>query len=85
MVGNVKHIKVPVLAINADDDPFQPGDALPTEETSSNDYVAILKTQYGGHIGFMEGWAPTRYHFSDRVFSQFANAVFSNIETLNEL
>ena len=23
LVGNVKHIKVPVLAINADDDPFQ--------------------------------------------------------------
>jgi len=83
LVGNVKHIKVPVLAINAHDDPFQPGDALPTDETSSNDYVAIMKTQYGGHIGFMEGWAPTRYHFSDRVFSQFANGVFSNLETLN--
>ena len=25
LVGNVKHIKVPVLAINADDDPFQVG------------------------------------------------------------
>ena len=42
-----------------------------------------MKTQYGGHIGFMEGWAPTRYHFSDRVFSQFANGVFSNLDTLN--
>jgi len=83
LVGNVKHIKVPVLAINAHDDPFQPGEALPTDETSSNDYVAIMKTQYGGHIGFMEGWAPTRYHFSDRVFSQFANGVFSNLDTLN--
>ena len=64
---------------------FQPGESLPIEETSLNDYVAILKTQYGGHIGFMEGWAPTRYHFSDRVFSQFANAVFSNIEFLNAI
>ena len=62
---------------------LQPGEALPTDETSSNDYVAIMKTQYGGHIGFMEGWAPTRYHFSDRVFSQFANGVFSNLDTLN--
>ena len=64
---------------------FQPGEALPTEETSSNDYVAILTTEYGGHIGFMEGWLPTRYHYSDRVFSQFANAVFSNVESLNSI
>ena len=58
---------------------------MPIKEAVLNDHVAILKTEYGGHIGFMEGWAPTRYHFSDRVFSQFANAVFSNVETLSEI
>jgi abhydrolase domain-containing protein 1/3 len=85
LVGKLKHIKVPVLAINAHDDPFQPGESLPTEETNSNDYVAILTTQYGGHIGFIEGWLPTHYHYSDRVFSQFSNAIFSNVENLSSV
>jgi abhydrolase domain-containing protein 1/3 len=45
------------------------------------DNVAIMTTTYGGHIGFMEGLFPTRYHFSDRLFEQFAGAVFQ-VETL---
>jgi predicted alpha/beta-fold hydrolase len=35
-------------------------------EAATTDYVAILATNYGGHIGFMEGLFPTQYHFSDR-------------------
>lgn len=75
--GKINQIKVPVLALNAEDDPFSPGESLPIDEAKRSDYFAMLTTTYGGHIGFMEGLLPTRYHYSDRVFEQFASAVFS--------
>lgn len=76
LAGKLDRIRVPLLALNALDDPFSPGDSLPLEEAAGSDSVAILTTKYGGHIGFMEGLLPTRYHFSDRVFEQYAKAVF---------
>ena len=75
--GKINRIKVPVIALNAEDDPFSPGESLPIDEAKRSDHFAMLSTTYGGHIGFMEGFWPTRYHFSDRVFEQFAQAVFS--------
>jgi len=75
--GQINKIKVPVLAISAEDDPFQPGESIPTDEAKESDHVAILRTKYGGHIGFMEGWLPTRYHFTDRLFAQFIDAVYN--------
>jgi len=74
--GKINRIKVPLFALNAEDDPFSPGDSLPVDEAKRSDYFAMLTTSYGGHIGFMEGFWPTRYHFSDRIFEQFAKAVF---------
>jgi len=71
-------IKVRTLALNALDDPFQPGASIPKEEAARSSHVAILATQYGGHIGFMEGSIPTRYHYSDRVFSEYLKVVFSS-------
>jgi len=76
LADKLASIKVPTLALNALDDPFQPGDSIPFESAASSSHVAILATQHGGHIGFMEGALPTRYHFSDRVFSQYLKAVF---------
>jgi len=78
LADKLASIKVPTLALNALDDPFQPGDSIPFESAASSSHVAILATQHGGHIGFMEGALPTRYHFSDRVFSQYLKAVFES-------
>lgn len=75
--GKLNQIKVPVLALSAEDDPFAPGESLPMDEAKQSDRFVMLSTTYGGHIGFMEGFWPTRYHFSDRVFEQFAKAVFT--------
>ena len=56
---------------------FQPEYCIPSEEAKSSAFVAILRTKYGGHIGFMEGWLPTTRHFTDRVFAQYLRAVYS--------
>lgn len=85
LAGKLNQIRIPVLALNAEDDPFQPGDSIPIEEASQTKNVAIVTTRYGGHIGFMEGWLPTRYHFSDRLFAQYAKGVFQNTATLESI
>ena len=43
-------------------------------------HVAIMTTKYGGHIGLMEGTIPSRYFYSDRVFSQYLQAILNNKE-----
>jgi predicted alpha/beta-fold hydrolase len=63
-------IRVPTLMIGARNDPFFPGDALPTAAEVS-DRVALEFSQTGGHVGFVSGkfpgdlsWLPSRImHF----------------------
>ena len=74
----VENIKVPTLAINAEDDPFQPGDSLPKEGAVQSSHLAIAATKYGGHVGFVDGWLPNGYFYSDRLFSQFVSAAVRN-------
>jgi predicted alpha/beta-fold hydrolase len=53
-------IRVPTLLIHAEDDPFQPPDALPHQEVASNPALEAMFTSTGGHVGFVSGppWAP---------------------------
>ncbi len=62
----LKHIRVPTLVINARNDPFFPGKALPGREEVS-DAVTLEYPESGGHVGFVTGnfpghlgWLPRR-------------------------
>jgi predicted alpha/beta-fold hydrolase len=57
---------VPTLIINARNDPFFPGDFLPSPEEVS-DAVSLEYPDSGGHVGFVSGrfpghlaWLPRR-------------------------
>jgi len=81
--SKVGDIRVPTLALNADDDPFQPGESIPREGADNSSHLAILTTRYGGHVGFMDGLIPnTGCFFSDRVFSQYLQGVIRNKDIL---
>ncbi|XP_067030371.1 phospholipase ABHD3-like [Acropora muricata] len=69
-------IKVPVLCLNAADDPFSPLHAIPIESVAQNPLVSMVLTSYGGHIGFLEGVRINNSNYMERLFVEFARAIF---------
>jgi abhydrolase domain-containing protein 1/3 len=57
------------------------------EEASKSKYVAIVITQCGGHIGFLEGILPVLHEdYICRLFTQYFDGVFtSGSELLAEI
>ena len=53
----LKHIHVPALVIQAEDDPFLPASALP-DEADLSPCVTLELAQHGGHVGFVSGNNP---------------------------
>jgi uncharacterized protein len=53
-------IRVPTLLLQAEDDPFQPRDALPRQAFAQNASIEARVARHGGHVGFVTGppWAP---------------------------
>jgi predicted alpha/beta-fold hydrolase len=71
-------IAVPLLAVNALDDPIVHADATPAlEATHEGSNLMVLLTKHGGHIGWPTGWLPWRsgWAFSTKLALDFAEAV----------
>ncbi len=51
-------ITTPVLALNAEDDPFLPPDVLPLAKAAASPSVDFRTTRVGGHVGFVSGSSP---------------------------
>jgi predicted alpha/beta-fold hydrolase len=50
--GYLKYIRLPVLIIQANDDPFMRPDCVPSDAELS-DTVTLELSNYGGHVGFV--------------------------------
>ncbi|KAG1683553.1 Phospholipase ABHD3 [Nymphon striatum] len=77
--GKLHNIKVPLLSLSSTDDHFSPRSALPCEECSKLDNVALVTTSWGGHIGFMDGFIPTAPFLMERLFCQYASAILPKL------
>lgn len=66
-------IRIPTLAINAQDDPLLPGSKLPYAKAMASSYLAMAVTERGGHVGFYDADSSRRWCF--RVSDQWIQAL----------
>ena len=52
----------------------------PVEKIKKNPNLAIILTDYGGHIGFMEGPTIRGRSFVEKLFSQYVSQMLTNYD-----
>lgn len=58
--------------------------AFPLNTVQELPNVALLLTAHGGHIAFLQKMFPRGEGFMERVFGQFAQAVFEHSKEINK-
>ena len=71
-------ISVPLLCLNAADDPFAPEGSLPLRLFQRCVNVAMILTRHGGHIGFTEGFFPRGAGYMEKVVVQYIHALLEH-------
>ena len=71
----LEKINVPLLCLNAADDPFAPEESIPFTILHNCPNVAMVLTKHGGHVGFTEGLFPRGSGFMERVVIQYLQAL----------
>jgi predicted alpha/beta-fold hydrolase len=67
-LGFLPRITVPVLCINAGDDPFLPGALLPAVKRAAPPNIETRFTKRGGHAGFVGGpWPVSPYYWAEEA------------------
>lgn len=70
---HLEKIKIPFLYICALNDPFTPLDIIPgLKEVNQNENLVVIKTQYGGHIGY---WFPGKGCWATDCSVQFFKSI----------
>ncbi|GAW25415.1 putative alpha beta fold family [Rosellinia necatrix] len=73
-VDSLLNVRIPLLALNAVDDPIAVAMGLPYPEASKNPYAVLCTTSMGGHIGWFE-LGGGRWH-AKPVYNFFTHMAF---------
>lgn len=55
---------------------------IPVEDIAKSDYITMVLTERGGHVGFIDTMFAQGSCYMDRMFSQYVDAVFTNSHLL---
>ncbi len=64
-------LRVPVLILNAQDDPFLTSECFPKAEAERNPLLTLEMPRHGGHVGFIGGGAFPGEYWSERRVGEF--------------
>ena len=70
----LKHIRVPTLLVNAQNDPFLSPECFPVADAEANPNFYLEMPRHGGHVGFAEDFRRNLY-YSERRAVEFFTAV----------
>jgi predicted alpha/beta-fold hydrolase len=72
-------VRVPLLLLTSEDDPFNPPATMPRESAEASPWLHPQWTTTGGHVGFISGWSPWR---TECWFEQQTRRFFQCYEAL---
>nr|CAG8436650.1 9338_t:CDS:2 [Entrophospora candida] len=75
----VTRVKIPLLCLNAEDDPIVSAQSIPYDECKFNPYVILATTSFGGHLGWFEGFL-NPYRWCIKPLSEYCVAIIETIE-----
>ena len=70
----IAKIRIPMLFIFGEDDPFSSPEWIPVDEIKKSKYVAFVTTKEGGHVGFFQNFN-IKLTFSEEVSLDFIKCV----------
>eukprot|EP00947_MAST-08B_sp_MAST-8B-sp1_P003933 g3933.t1 len=75
--GKLDGARIPLLAVNACDDPIVDVDTMPVADCDTNEALFLLVTRNGGHVGWPIGMFPgnASYSFQTQAVMSFVRAV----------
>ncbi|RUS75893.1 hypothetical protein EGW08_016352, partial [Elysia chlorotica] len=85
---HIPNIKIPLLILNAEDDPVVPRELLvyPHQAVEAQPYTMFVLTKHGGHLGFYENGflRPSEHTWMDRLIMEYSDAI-TNLHSRGEL
>ncbi|KAJ4890217.1 esterase/lipase/thioesterase family protein [Raphanus sativus] len=79
----IKHVRIPLLCIQAANDPIAPDRGIPRDDIKANPNCMLIVTPRGGHLGWVAGeGAPNGAPWTDPVVMEFLQHVES-CQTIN--
>jgi predicted alpha/beta-fold hydrolase len=68
----IAEVKVPLLLITAQDDPFVPYESLLRARVNENPHVRFVAPEHGGHCGFVSRWSGEERFWAEERIVEFA-------------
>lgn len=85
---HIPNIKIPLLILNAEDDPVVPKELLvyPLKAAETQPYTIFVLTKHGGHLGFYERgfFRPSEHTWMDRLIMEYSEAI-TNLHNAGKL
>ena len=67
----IAEVKVPLLLITAQDDPFVPYESLLRARVNDNPHVMFVAPEHGGHCGFVSKWSGEERFWAEERIVEF--------------